>query len=128
MLPALCSSPTSSDATTGEWKDSGQFIKEATVMSKSTNSADDATDLETNDIDQLLTGRTLIVASNRGPVTFTHEGDGKFSSRKGSGGVVTAVSSIARDQQPVWVACAMTEGDRLRAELAAKNGEVLISP
>jgi trehalose 6-phosphate synthase len=82
----------------------------------------------TNDIDAILGGRSLIVASNRGPVTFTHEGDGKFSSRKGSGGVVTAVSSIARERQPVWVACAMTEGDRLRAELAAKNGEMLISP
>jgi len=30
--------------------------------------------------------------------------------------------------EPVWVACAMTEGDRLRAELAARQGEVLISP
>ncbi len=81
-----------------------------------------------DDIDSILGGRALIVASNRGPVTFTHEGDGKFSSRKGSGGVVTAVSSIARERQPIWVAAAMTEGDRLRAELAEKNGETFISP
>lgn len=80
------------------------------------------------DIEAILGGRSLIVASNRGPVTFTHEGDGRFSSRKGSGGVVTAVSAIARERQPIWVACAMTDGDRLRAELARKNGEVLISP
>lgn len=97
-------------------------------MSKSTHPADDGTALAVNDIDQLLTGRTLIVASNRGPVTFTHEGDGKFSSRKGSGGMVTAVSAIARDRQPIWVACAMNDGDRLRAEYAAKNNEILISP
>ncbi|HEY7034881.1 MAG TPA: trehalose-6-phosphate synthase [Thermomicrobiales bacterium] len=81
-----------------------------------------------DDTDRILAGRTLIVASNRGPVTFTHEGDGKFSSRRGSGGVVTAVSAIARDRQPIWVACAMTDGDRLRAELARQNDEVLISP
>lgn len=81
-----------------------------------------------SDVDGFLGGRTLIVASNRGPVTFTHEGDDKFSSRKGSGGVVTAVSAIAKERQPIWVACAMTEGDRLRAALADRRGEVLISP
>jgi trehalose 6-phosphate synthase len=79
-------------------------------------------------MDVFLGGRSLIVASNRGPVTFTHEGDDKFSSRKGSGGVVTAVSAIAKERQPIWVACAMTEGDRLRAALAERKGEVLISP
>jgi trehalose 6-phosphate synthase len=83
---------------------------------------------EALDIDAILGGRSLIVASNRGPVTFTHEGDGKFSSRKGSGGVVTAVSAIARERQPIWIACAMTEGDRMRAELAKRDGEILISP
>ncbi|MGI8477391.1 MAG: alpha,alpha-trehalose-phosphate synthase (UDP-forming) [Thermomicrobiales bacterium] len=79
-------------------------------------------------VEQTLEGRTLVIASNRGPVTFTDEGNGRFSSRKGSGGVVTAVSAIAKERQPIWVACAMTDGDRLRAELARRNGEVLISP
>ena len=46
--------------------------------------------------DRVLAGRTLIVASNRGPVTFSYEDDGTFSARKGSGGVVTAVSAIAQ--------------------------------
>jgi trehalose 6-phosphate synthase len=78
--------------------------------------------------DALLADRILLVASNRGPVSFTMSQDGKFRSRKGSGGVVTAVSAIAKNRQPVWVAAAMTDGDRARAELAAKNGEVLISP
>src|SRR5688572_25002767 len=72
--------------------------------------------------------RALIVASNRGPVTFVYEGGKKFSSRRGSGGVVTAVSSIARERQPVWIACAMTEGDRRRAALADEQGETLIVP
>ena len=75
----------------------------------------------------LLSGRTLIVASNRGPVTFTREADGSFSSRKGSGGLITAVSAIARDRQPIWVAAAMTEGDRARAQQARERGEQLIS-
>jgi trehalose 6-phosphate synthase len=78
--------------------------------------------------EDILSKRPLIVASNRGPVTFTKERDGSFSSRKGSGGVVTAVSAIARDRQPIWVACPMGEGDRQRAALAEKEGEMLISP
>ncbi len=78
-------------------------------------------------LDDALPGRPLIVASNRGPVTFNLEPDGSFTSRKGSGGVVTAVSSIARDRQPIWIAAAMTEGDRHRARIARGRGETLIS-
>lgn len=78
--------------------------------------------------DDTLADRMLIVASNRGPVTFTQNDDGSFTSRKGSGGVVTAVSAIARDHQPVWIAAAMTEGDRARAEVARQQDELLISP
>lgn len=80
------------------------------------------------EIDTILANRTLIVASNRGPVTFSYSDDGSFSSRKGSGGVVTAVSSIARDVKPVWIAAAMTDGDRARAEAARRNAERLITP
>ncbi len=80
------------------------------------------------EIDDVLANRTLIVASNRGPVTFSYSDDGSFSSRKGSGGVVTAVSSIAKNLKPVWIAAAMTEGDRVRADVARKNGETLITP
>jgi trehalose 6-phosphate synthase len=79
-------------------------------------------------IEEFLANRTLIVASNRGPVTFSYSDDGTFTSRKGSGGVVTAVSAIARDRQPIWIAAAMTDGDRARAEVARRTGEGLISP
>lgn len=68
----------------------------------------------------------LIIASNRGPVTFTRRAKGTFDARKGSGGVVTAVSAIARERQPIWIAAAMTEGDRQRAQQAAANDEQLI--
>jgi trehalose 6-phosphate synthase len=77
-------------------------------------------------IDRVLRERPLIVASNRGPVTFSLEDDGSFRARKGSGGVVTAVSSIAREHQPIWIAAAMTDGDRARAEVAERQGEHLI--
>ena len=64
-----------------------------------------------------LNERPLIVASNRGPVTFTAQGGG-FTARQGSGGLVTAVSAVLQDHQAIWIAAAMTEGDRKRAALA----------
>ena len=39
---------------------------------------------------------------------------------------MTAVSAIARDRRPIWIAAAMTDGDRLRAEQAEKSGQHLI--
>lgn len=77
-------------------------------------------------LNQEAATRPLIIASNRGPVSFTRRNDGSFSARKGSGGVVTAVSAIARDRQPIWIAAAMTEGDRQRAAVALERGEQLI--
>lgn len=70
--------------------------------------------------------RPLIIASNRGPVTFSRRAGGSFEARKGSGGVVTAVSAVARERQPIWIAAAMTDGDRQRAALAREDGEQLI--
>lgn len=76
---------------------------------------------------QLLNEVTLIIASNRGPVEFQREEDGSFSSKRGSGGVVTAVSAVSRYTNPVWVASAMTEGDRERAQQAQEEGETVIT-
>ena len=70
--------------------------------------------------------RPLIIASNRGPVTFSRRTGGSFDARKGSGGVVTAVSAVARERQPIWIAAAMTDGDRQRAAFAKEDGEELI--
>lgn len=77
-------------------------------------------------IERVLEERELIIVSNRGPVTFSLLDDGTFSARKGSGGVVTAVTAVAREHQPIWIAAAMTEGDRIRAEVARRQGEGLI--
>ena len=80
----------------------------------------------TTSLDTDLDTHPLIIASNRGPVTFSRQADGSFDARKGSGGVVTAVTAIARERQPIWIAAAMTEGDRQRAAHALDSGEELI--
>ena len=82
--------------------------------------------MTSEELNQVLERHSLIIASNRGPATFSRAADGSFSVRKGSGGVVTAVSAIARSHRPIWIAAAMTEGDRERAREADANGETLI--
>jgi trehalose 6-phosphate synthase len=79
-------------------------------------------------VDTVLADRQLIVASNRGPVTFSQTSDGSFSARQGSGGLVTAVSAVLQGHQATWIAAAMTEGDRERAHAASESGETLITP
>ncbi len=64
---------------------------------------------------RLLGDRRLLIATNRGPVTFALAGDGSLRPRRGSGGLVTALSQVGRHVPVTWIAAAMTEGDRRAA-------------
>ena len=64
----------------------------------------------------MLSQRPLILASNRGPFEHYVRYDGRTEVRRGSGGVVTALSSLTRMLDFTWVATAMGEGDRRVAE------------
>lgn len=67
-----------------------------------------------------MTNRTdplVVITSNRGPFSFTYdEENDTFSTQRGSGGLVTALGSLAEQHQVLWVASAMSEGDRMWAE------------
>ena len=69
--------------------------------------------------DEVLANRKLILASNRGPVEHHLTQDGRTEARRGSGGVVTALNSLAQMVDFTWVASATGEGDRKVSE----NGE-----
>lgn len=60
----------------------------------------------------------LIVASNRGPVTFERDTEGGLVPRRGSGGLVTALIGALQASRGLWVAAAMSDADR---ELAASS-------
>ena len=49
----------------------------------------------------------LILVSNRGPVTYQDDG----SVKRGSGGLVTALTGLASHRDATWIASAMTDGD-----------------
>jgi trehalose 6-phosphate synthase len=67
---------------------------------------------------ELLAHRNFIIASNRGPIDYRLNEAGKPQGRRGSGGVVTALSALAQYMDLTWVASAMGEGDRGAAEMA----------
>jgi trehalose 6-phosphate synthase len=65
---------------------------------------------------RLLGDRRLIIATNRGPVTFATGADGRLRPRRGSGGLVTALGQVGRHVPLTWVAAAMSDGDRRAAQ------------
>jgi trehalose 6-phosphate synthase len=67
--------------------------------------------------------RALIVVSNRGPTSFSRDGDGNRIARRGGGGLVTALRSIVAQHDVTWIASAMTEEDR--AVVAEAGGEAI---
>ncbi|MFC2123153.1 trehalose-6-phosphate synthase, partial [Bacteroidota bacterium] len=67
---------------------------------------------------QRLSPRRLILASNRGPIEYHLTEDRQLQARRGSGGVVTALSSISEHVELEWIASAMGEGDRVMARKA----------
>lgn len=54
----------------------------------------------------------FIIASNRGPVTFSRDADGVRGHSRGAGGLVTALNAVVRHREAVWIASAMSEEDR----------------
>ncbi len=67
---------------------------------------------------QRLSPRRIVLASNRGPIEYYLTEDGQLHSRRGSGGVVTALSSLSRYVELDWIASAMGRGDREMAQRA----------
>jgi trehalose 6-phosphate synthase len=55
---------------------------------------------------------SLVVVSNRGPVTFEVTSSGQRRYRRGVGGLVTALSGALRERGGVWIASALSDGDR----------------
>ncbi|HEX6543099.1 MAG TPA: trehalose-6-phosphate synthase [Ktedonobacterales bacterium] len=66
----------------------------------------------THQLASLTAGHRVIVASNRGPVEFYYARDGHLATKRGAGGVVTALAALARDVPLTWVATTMTAADR----------------
>lgn len=54
---------------------------------------------------------TVLVASNRGPVSYVLGEDGSLDARRGGGGLISGLSALS-SQDSLWVCAALGEGDR----------------
>ncbi|MEU2771485.1 trehalose-6-phosphate synthase [Streptomyces sp. NPDC007162] len=57
----------------------------------------------------------VLVASNRGPVSYEvrpDDKDGALRAKRGGGGLVSGLSAIGPDANAVWVCAALSDGDR----------------
>nr|WSY53919.1 trehalose-6-phosphate synthase [Streptomyces sp. NBC_00886] len=54
----------------------------------------------------------VLVASNRGPVSYEVGDDGSLHARRGGGGLVSGLSAIGPDVGALWVCSALSDGDR----------------
>jgi trehalose 6-phosphate synthase len=60
--------------------------------------------------------RKLIVVANRGPVSYDRRADGTRTTRRGGGGLVTALRSLVLHHDVTWIASALTDEDRVVAD------------
>jgi len=63
-------------------------------------------------------GGPVLIASNRGPVSFTKGDDGQLSAKRGGGGMVSGLSAVADESDMLWVCAALSDGDRVAARAA----------
>ncbi|MET9506834.1 trehalose-6-phosphate synthase [Streptomyces sp. NPDC006259] len=57
-------------------------------------------------------GAQVLVASNRGPVSYQVREDGSLHAKRGGGGLVSGLSAIGPDAGALWVCSALSDGDR----------------
>ncbi|WP_030175179.1 alpha,alpha-trehalose-phosphate synthase (UDP-forming) [Spirillospora albida] len=63
----------------------------------------------------------VLVASNRGPVSFSLSDDGALSMRRGGGGLVSGLAGVAAETDVLWVCAALGDADRTAAGQAPDN-------
>jgi trehalose 6-phosphate synthase len=57
----------------------------------------------------------VLLASNRGPVSYAEDESGALVARRGGGGLVPALSGATAGEDVLWVCCALSDADRRAA-------------
>ncbi|MGW7252847.1 alpha,alpha-trehalose-phosphate synthase (UDP-forming) [Streptomyces sp. NPDC054834] len=57
-------------------------------------------------------GAEVLVASNRGPVSYELREDGSLHAKRGGGGLVSGLSAIGPNANAMWVCAALSDADR----------------
>jgi trehalose 6-phosphate synthase len=65
----------------------------------------------------------VVIASNRGPLSFRYDGEDRLASSRGGGGLVTAMTSAAATPDTLWLCAALSDADREAAQ-ACPDGRI----
>lgn len=65
----------------------------------------------------------IVVVSNRAPVSFHPAPGGGVAARRGAGGLASGLGPLVRGTDAIWIAAAMTEGDRQIAAQGVTESE-----
>ena len=69
--------------------------------------------------------RPVVLLSNRGPVSFRVDDAGELVARRGAGGLVSGLAPLVDGTDAVWIAAAMSDGDRAAADRGVVEAEGL---
>jgi trehalose 6-phosphate synthase len=67
--------------------------------------------------------RPIVLASNRGPLSFEERPDGTLAARRGAGGLVSGIGPLVAGTDTTWLAAAISEGDRVAARSGVVDAE-----
>ena len=67
--------------------------------------------------------RPVVIVSNRGPVSFTVGEDDELVANRGAGGLVSGLRPLVAGTDTLWIAAAMSEGDRRAASKGIIDAE-----
>lgn len=62
-----------------------------------------------------MSSRPVVIVSNRGPVAFRRDDDGRLVGRRGAGGLVSGLAPLVAGTDAIWVAAALSDADRAAA-------------
>jgi len=65
----------------------------------------------------------VVIVSNRGPLSFSHDSDGSLVAHRGAGGVVSSLAPLVRDTGASWMAAAISDADREAAAAGTVEAE-----
>jgi trehalose 6-phosphate synthase len=63
----------------------------------------------------------VLLASNRGPVSYAEDEAGALVAHRGGGGLVPALSGATADQDVLWVCCALSDADRRAVRVSGRR-------
>jgi trehalose 6-phosphate synthase len=68
-----------------------------------------------------IVSSSLLVAANRGPVSYVRDRDGSLVARRGGGGMVSGLVSALAGTDAVWVCAALSDDDREASRQTARG-------